>query len=858
LSAGVLHRQFEGIILPDGNGSLASGRISASYDHQFHHLLLSSKMTVRRRRRRYCAQPALISESLERRLVLNAQPTLDPISDVVVVEDADPASIGLSGISAGAMEIQDVSISVSSSRPDIVTASVTYTSPSPTAQLTLSPQADRSGIALISVTVEDAGPDNNLSTREDNAFLTREFAVTVGESYELAATTAYVDARSDLFSAGKSSNPEQNRWVPWEMELPPGRDRWLDFTAPAGLARGGPTWNVTGPFGGTLNPQNQFTGTNIFSENGISGLIAPRHLFVSGVFLNDSLPDQNATPERLDFVQQGIEFRELSPSLQQSFFIGHGANSDGFLHRYQIPDDATRLFLGFIDGVGFGWAAGGRSPAAYHDNQGILSLKANITVNGDNDSPTIDDPGIFAVPRNSPGSTLSLSGITSGPEEQQPVRVEAMTLDNHLISSVAVSADGTNGTGELTVTPVAGQTGTATVTVTVEDGGFDYDLSTTADNATTTLHIVVDIVSTQATIVQPGTSSATSRPMFVWTAIPEASSYDLWVNHATTGNAGFIQESVTTTSWQPAEDIPLGVIDAWVRARSATGTPYVWSPINRTAIRSPPQIHQNDVDFSTVWPTLTWDAISGATDYEVWIDNRTTGQSGFIQERTEGNSQWTPTTGMELGEYSLWVRARDAIDAPTLWSQSVSFSIVAAPSVTGPAAATFDRQPEFSWAALPGDPSTRIFLQKSDNGNVVADVTVPGTSWTPSAALADGDYRWWIQARTDAGFTGNWSQVQHVHVGGRPSITGPSGSTSSDSVVIAWTTVDGAARYELWIDRLDIFESAIIHETQLSTTQFDATGALPAGGNYRVWVRAISSTGEIGPWSRAADFTIQP
>jgi hypothetical protein len=85
-------------------------------------------------------------------------------------------------------------------------------------------------------------------------------------------------------------------------------------------------------------------GTNVESFGGISGIVhAANGMFLVGVFLGDGRP---ATPEpsRLDFTN-GMPADPLAPELGQTFLIG-----DGKGHKYQVPPEATRLYLGFADG----------------------------------------------------------------------------------------------------------------------------------------------------------------------------------------------------------------------------------------------------------------------------------------------------------------------------------------------------------------------------------------------------------------------------------------------------------------------------------------------------------------------------
>mgnify|MGYP006367818125 CR=1 FL=1 len=88
------------------------------------------------------------------------------------------------------------------------------------------------------------------------------------------------------------------------------------------------------------------------AQNGLSDIRAPINSLV-GVFLTDSAPNLSSPPPRLDFQSIGLDFTVLSPQIQQVFFIGDGLTSGDVTQQFLIPDSATRLFLGTMDG--FGW-----------------------------------------------------------------------------------------------------------------------------------------------------------------------------------------------------------------------------------------------------------------------------------------------------------------------------------------------------------------------------------------------------------------------------------------------------------------------------------------------------------------------
>ncbi|MBL8828835.1 MAG: hypothetical protein JNM18_17785, partial [Planctomycetaceae bacterium] len=99
------------------------------------------------------------SFTVVRNASLNLAPTLDPLVDRVITEDAALQTVSLSGISAGAGESQQIlTITATSSNPSIIPhPTVNYTSPSATGSLSFAPIANVSGMVTITVTVRDDG-----------------------------------------------------------------------------------------------------------------------------------------------------------------------------------------------------------------------------------------------------------------------------------------------------------------------------------------------------------------------------------------------------------------------------------------------------------------------------------------------------------------------------------------------------------------------------------------------------------------------------------------------------------------------------------------------------------------------------
>ena len=112
-----------------------------------------------------------------------------------------------------------------------------------------------------------------------------------------------------------------------------------------------------------------------------------RVMFLAGVFLTDADPVSLTAPASLDFSSTalGRSFSFLAPELQQTFYIGDGLTGEGSgaTQSFLVPDGATRLFLGIVDGAYF---VGG--PDYYDNNVGSFSATFEII-------PEID-PDAFA------------------------------------------------------------------------------------------------------------------------------------------------------------------------------------------------------------------------------------------------------------------------------------------------------------------------------------------------------------------------------------------------------------------------------------------------------------------------------
>lgn len=356
-------------------------------------------------------------------------------------------------------------------------------------------------------------------------------------------------------------------------------------------------------------------------------------------------------------------------------------------------------------------------------------------------------------------------------------------------------------------------------------------------------------------ITYPTQFTPVQRPVITWMPVPEAVRYDIWIGNSSTGTNPWHRGETHETTYEVPTDLGVGKMDLWVRGITNDGTPLDWSEMQRFHVTTATTVSDMTRRQVSSRPTITWPEVSGAASYDVWVNNHTTGEAQYRRDEVTTNS-WTPTADMELAQYHLWVRARAADGFYADWGVRQHFYVTPIPSVTAPVHSTFDRSPAFQWGEVEGATSYALQLRSQLDGSIAANITgLPTPEWTPAEPLADGPYVWWGVAESSlAGIRSNWTHRTEFYVGGRTQVTGPVSPTTSNTPLIEWQQVDGAARYELWISTGGT--TLIADQRQLTSTNWQVPAALKKQTRYDVWVRAISGDGQQGNWSRKYSFTI--
>ena len=105
----------------------------------------------------------IVVQSFTVSLVANQPPTLDPITNMTVVQTAGTQAMTLTGITSGSpTENQNLKVTASSTNPRLLAQlGIQYSSPSNTAVLTFKPSPRMTGVATVTVTVSDGSRYNS-------------------------------------------------------------------------------------------------------------------------------------------------------------------------------------------------------------------------------------------------------------------------------------------------------------------------------------------------------------------------------------------------------------------------------------------------------------------------------------------------------------------------------------------------------------------------------------------------------------------------------------------------------------------------------------------------------------------------
>ena len=244
---------------------------------------------------------------------------------------------------------------------------------------------------------------------------------------------------------------------------------------------------------------------------------------------------------------------------------------------------------------------------------------------------------------------------------------------------------------------------------------------------------------------------------FSWNNLPGAATYDIWVNQLSTSTSQYIRNTAVGQNSLTVADLPVGRYGVWVRGINSAGFVSNWSGMALITVSLPPAGLDVSAASLADRTTVSWDALAGVSTYHVWVNNQSTGASAVVnQSGIAATSYQLPV--LPAGAYAVWVRGVDANGHPYAWSPVLQFDIQKSARILTPAKIEGSQTPLFSWTEVSGASRYEIWVSSLDGaGRVIYDANVLTNSYSATAPLASGNYRYWVRAFDATNANTGWS-----------------------------------------------------------------------------------------------------
>ena len=372
-----------------------------------------------------------------------------------------------------------------------------------------------------------------------------------------------------------------------------------------------------------------------------------------------------------------------------------------------------------------------------------------------------------------------------------------------------------------------------------------------------------NITFTGSTLSAPTVTAGTDsqgRPTLKWNAVTGAAKYEVYRSYSE--NGPYTKYStVTGTTYTNTSYLENGTTYYYrVRALNSSGVAGAYSSVvyvtYKQTLPAPTVTGGND---SQGRPTLKWNAVTGASKYEVYRARSRSGE--YIKYSTVTGTSYTNTSYIENGNtYYYKVRALDANGTAGAWSSVVSVTYkqtLPAPAVTG--GNDSQGRPTLKWNAVSGAAKYEVYRARSRSGEYIKYSTVTGTSYTNTSYIEDGNtYYYKVRALKSDGTAGAWSSIVSVtyRAASTGTLSAPTVTGSTDSQgrpTLKWNAVTGAAKYEIY--RSYSRDGSYSKYSTQTSTAYTNSSYLTSGTTYYYKVRALKSDGTAGPYSAVVSVT---
>jgi hypothetical protein len=401
---------------------------------------------------------------------INTAPTISALADHTISANTSTAALAFN-ISDAETVAASLTLSSSSSNTELVpTANIVFGGTGSSRTVTVSPAANQTGVATITIKVSDG----SLSA-------TSTFTVTVKAAASVnTAPTITSIADQTLTTNGSTAA------LAFTISDAETAASSLTVSASSSNATLLPTANIV--FGGsgtsrtvTVSPAANQTGTATITVKVSDGALTASTTFT--VTVNAPSPS-NTAPSITSIADQTINVNGATAAL--SFKVSDNETGASGL---TVTGSSSNTSLVPLSGIVIATKGANRTvtvtPAAGKSGSATITMTVSdgsltastafkVTVNavsGGNTSPTISEIADQTVAANSSTSAIP---FTVGDAETAAVSLTltGSSSDTTIVPTHGINFGGSGGNRTLTITPAAGKSGSATITITVSDGSL--------------------------------------------------------------------------------------------------------------------------------------------------------------------------------------------------------------------------------------------------------------------------------------------------------------------------------------------------------------------------------------------------
>ncbi len=356
---------------------------------------------------------------------------------------------------------------------------------------------------------------------------------------------------------------------------------------------------------------------------------------------------------------------------------------------------------------------------------------------------------------------------------------------------------------------------------------------------------IIPQVPPAATLISPHGSISDTTPELKWNKVSSSTWYYLWVSDAS-GNVYAQWYTAATLGCSTASstvcsitlNMNPGTYRWWVQTWNSTGygpwssfLTFTVTSLGATTLVAP----SGNISDNT--PTFSWQKVSGATWYYLWVNN----SSGNIYKQWYPSSSVCGSTTCSVtpisispGSHRWWVQTYGSgVYGP--WSSSLTFTLLnnnpGTVTLYAPSGATTDTTPTFTWSRdsnatwyqiwVSNSAGTKLFSQWYTSAQAGCSSASSTVCFITPGTVSNSSYIFWVQTYGN-GLYGPWSAPSYFQV---VTVSTQVTEEGMENAMASTTLDDAQAVQQFQILDTDIVAGDTSGMPADTTSPFDATAA---------------------------------